>query len=93
MQTTGQKQTRVRAGYADCDTYGAQSPNYAACATGALDAPDHMPQGSVRVHNTGRPYPTPSSAHRDWQTPEAMPQGAMHDGPETAATVRHWGNS
>ena len=77
-QMTGSKQTAVRYGYADYDTYG--SGNFAFAATGNLDAPDYIPQGSVRLHNTIKPNPSLSHAHRDWQG--WMPIGCGHDGPE-----------
>lgn len=83
---TGQKQVRARPGFSDYDSMG--SGNYAAAMTGNLDAPDYMPQGSVRLHSTARPNPAPSIACRDW---ENKPIGCPHDGPETAATVMNRG--
>ena len=80
------RQTLVRFGYSDFDTYGC---GYACAATGALDAPAFLPQGSVRLHNTGRPVPALSVGHREWDG--ALPLGASHDGPGTANTVKHWG--
>lgn len=77
------RQVLVRHGYSDFDTYG--NGNYACAATGSLDAPSAMPQGSVRLHDTGRPVPALSVGQRE------MYPGAQHDGPETAATVSHWG--
>lgn len=77
---TGEAQTLVRPGWADFDTYGR---GYWCAATGNLDAVDFMPQGSIRVHNTGRPNPVPSIAHRDWAA-GCMPRGTLHDGPEAA---------
>ena len=79
------RQALVRAGHSDYDTYGR---GYASAATGALDAPEWIPQGSVRLHSTGAPVPALSAGHRDWDG--ALPPGAAHDGPETAASVRHW---
>ena len=76
---TGGYQRSVRAGFADADTYGR---GFCAAAMGSLDAPDYMPQGSVRVHNTGRPNPKQSMAYRDWDY--CIPIGAPHDGPEPA---------
>lgn len=76
---TGTHQVLVRAGFADFDAYG--SDNYWSSATGNLDAPTYIPQGSVRIHNTARPCPQPSLAHRDWPN---MPLGEGHDGPEPA---------
>jgi hypothetical protein len=77
-QCTGSQPTLVRAGWSNYDTYG--NFNYAASATGALDAPCFMPQGSVRLHNTTIACPQLSLGHRDWDT-GAMPVGTCHDGP------------
>lgn len=76
---TGAKQVLVRYGYSDYDTYG--NENYACAATGNLDAPHFIPQGSVRLHNTAVACPTPSIGHRDWET-GCMAIGAAHDGPD-----------
>ena len=75
---TGQKQVLVRQGFSDYAAMG--SGNYACAATGNLDAPDFMPQGSIRTHSTIRPNPCQSVGHRDWET--GMPIGTSHDGPE-----------
>lgn len=83
---TGSKQVSVRADYSDYATYG--SGHYMFAATGNLDAPDFMPQGSVRLHCTGKPSPQQSIAHREWEY--GKPVGASHDGPETAQDVKHW---
>jgi hypothetical protein len=76
---TGSKATLVRRGYSNHDTYG--TGNLAFSATGALDAPDYSPQGSVRLHNTAVANPQMSLHNRDWDT-GAMPVGACHDGPD-----------
>ncbi len=78
---TGQAQTLVRYGWSDYDTYG--SHNYAAAATGNLDAPDLMPQGSTRVLTIGHTRPRPSYGHRDWEQPAAVRKHISHDGPES----------
>jgi len=78
-QMTGSKQVLVRYGYSDYDSYG--SHNYAMAATGNLDAPDYIPQGSVRLHNTIKQGPALSLAHRDAYA-GCKPVGAAHDGPE-----------
>ena len=80
-QMTGTKQILVRGGFSDFDTYG--SGNYWAAATGNLDAPDYIPQGSVRLHNTIKKHPQQSMAHREWDY--GRPAGCGHDGPESAA--------
>ena len=80
-EMTGSKQVLVRRGFSDYDTYG--SDNYWMAATGNLDAPDHIPQGSVRIHNTLRHCPQLSLAHRDHFS-GTKPIGAGHDGPEPA---------
>lgn len=69
----------VRAGFADYDDFGF---GLLFAAYGCLDAPDYMPQGSVRIHNTLKPRPTLSIAHRDWC--DVLPIGAPHDGAEPA---------
>jgi hypothetical protein len=78
-ETTGSTQVLVRDGYADCDTFGF---GFWKAATGNLDAPAHIPQGSVRLHNTLVQSPALSHAHRDWDG--YLPLGASHDGPEPA---------
>lgn len=78
---TGERQVRVRLGYTQYDDFGS---GFAFCAMGSLDAPDIMPQGSVRVHATIRPSPVQSIGYRDWATPSAMSPGASHDGPQPA---------
>jgi hypothetical protein len=75
---SGGKQVLVRAGFSEYDTYGF---GFYAAAMGNLDAPDFIPQGSVRLHNTGKPSPTESIAHRDG---DDRPLGCPHDGPEPA---------
>lgn len=77
-QRTGSKQVAVRADYSDYATYG--SGHYAFAATGNLDAPDYMAQGSVRVHNTIKLTPALSLSHREWEY--GRPIGCGHDGPE-----------
>lgn len=77
-QMTGNKQVTVRAGFSDWDTYG---NGFAFAAMGNLDAPDYIPQGSVRVHNTIRLNPQLSKMHRDYATGH-LPIGAGSDGPE-----------
>lgn len=77
-QTTGSQQVLVRAGFSDFDTYGS---GFLAAATGNMDAPDFMPQGSIRVHNTMRLNAQMSIAHRD-ELAGCKPVGAAHDGPE-----------
>lgn len=77
---TGTKQTRVRAGYSDYDTYGS---GYCMAATGNLDAPKWIPQGSVRLFAATKPTPMPSITSRDY--PQWMEPGDVHDGPESAA--------
>ena len=77
-QLTGSKQVEVRRGYSDEDTYG--QGNYCFAATGNLDAPDYIPQGSVRVHNTIKLNPQLSLAHRDYAA-NCMAVGCGHDGP------------
>lgn len=81
---TGQKQVLVRSGFSDYDTY---RSGYIMAATGNLDAPDYIPQGSVRLHCTGKPNPAQSMAHRD---DDNRPLGCGHDGSETAQNVTHW---
>ena len=76
---TGSKQVAVRRGFTDCDTY---SSGFFAAATGNLDAPDYIPHGSVRVHNTIRLNPQLSHGHRDTAA-GCRPIGAGHDGPES----------
>ena len=77
---TGSKQVLVRNGYDDYRTYG---DGYYAAATGNLDAPDYMAQGSVRIHNTMHPNPVASAGHRDWDSGH-MPLGYGHDGQKAA---------
>lgn len=84
---TGSKNVYVRSGYSDFAVYG--GGHYVCAATGNLDAPDYIPQGSIRLHNTGKPNPQQSFACRDEYAGMRNP-GAMHDGPETAANVSHW---
>jgi hypothetical protein len=84
FQVTGSKQILVRCGFSDYDTYG--SGNYAMAATGNLDAPDYIPQGSVRVHNTIKLNAQLSLAHRDWQFPQYK-VGCQHDGPESVPST------
>ena len=75
---TGSKQVSVRAGFADCDTY---RSGFVSAATGNLDAPQFIPQGSVRVHNTIKLNPQLSHCNRDWDT-GCKEIGAGHDGAE-----------
>ena len=72
-----------RAGYSDCASFG---EGFVARDTwsGCLDAPDFMPQGSVRIHNTMRHCPQLSMANRDALAGCAKP-GTGYDGPESAA--------
>jgi len=70
---TGTKQVLVRYGFSDFDTYG--NGNYAAAATGNLDAPDFIPQGSVYSPHTVKPQAWQTVAHRDG---ENRPIGAIH---------------
>lgn len=79
LPTTGMRRNLVRPGFSDYDTYG--SDNLAAAATGSLDAPDLIPQGSVRLNNTMVLNPQLSIGHRDWNSRHFAP-GAPHDGPE-----------
>jgi len=81
-QLTGSKQVLVRGGFSDHETY---RDGYYMAATGNLDAPDYMPQGSVRVHDTMKPCPTQSTAHREWDY--GLPLGVCHVGPEAAPNV------
>ncbi len=74
----GARPVLVRPGFSDFCTYG---EGYAMAATGALDAPTYMPQGSVRLHATMKPCPSPSIAHREG---DARPAGCPHDGPQPA---------
>jgi hypothetical protein len=78
-QVTGSKQVLVRAAFSDYATYG--DGNFAFAATGNLDAPDFIPQGSVRVHNTLKLNAQLSLAHRD-EYAGCKPAGCQHDGPE-----------
>lgn len=69
----------ARVGFTDHDAFGAgfvAAQTYAGC----LDAPDWMPQGSARVHNTLRHYPVLSIALRD--EPQYRRVGIGCDGPE-----------
>ena len=75
-EITGSKQVHVRAGYSDSDTY---REGYCCAATGNLDAPDYIPHGSVRIHNTMVRCPQQSHGHRDM---DQRPIGCGHDGPE-----------
>lgn len=77
-ELTRSHQVLVRKGFSDCDTFGT---GYAFAATGNLDAPSYIPQGSVRLHNTMKPNPQQSLAHRDHYA-GCKPIGAGHDGPE-----------
>lgn len=70
------RQVLVRHGYSDFDTYG--NGHYAFAATGSLDAPSAIPQGSVRLSGTATPRPRLSVGQRE-PTP-----GAYNDGPESA---------
>ena len=65
---TGQKQVLVEYGFSDYETYGS---GYCCAATGNLDAPNYMPQGSWRE---GRA----TIAHRDGKD---RGPGEPHDGP------------
>lgn len=80
-QITGRRNVSVRNGFTDYDTYG--HGFMFATSEGNLDAPDYIPQGSIRQHNTGKPVAFISHAHRDWET-GCMPLGCGHDGPEPA---------
>jgi hypothetical protein len=77
------KINHVRACFADACTFGF---GFIACDTwsGCLDAPDYMPQGSVRVWNTMKHAPNLSVANRDYLAGCAA-IGVGSDGPETAA--------
>jgi len=76
-QTTGSYgATGIRRGFTECDDFG---HGFVARAFGSLDAPDYIPNGSVRIHNTLVRNPVLSQAHRDI---ENRPIGACHDGPE-----------
>ena len=85
-EVTGSKQVHVRRGFADCDTYG---EGYWAAATGNLDAPDFMPQGSVHLFRSMVPNPVISHAHRDWNTGH-MPIGTYHAGPGSHSDAAQW---
>jgi len=76
-QRTGSKQVSVRSGFSDYDTY---REGFCMAATGNLDAPDYIPQGSVRVHNTIKLNAQLSLMHREWEY--GLPVGCGHDGPE-----------
>ncbi len=71
---TGMVRVVVRFGFTDYDTYG--SDNLACAVGGIIDAPDYMPQGSVKCFNSAKPHPEMSIAHRDG---ENRPVGACHD--------------
>ena len=75
----------ARVGFTDYDTF---RFGYIARDTwsGNLDAPDFMPQGSVRVWNTLKHAPGLALAHRDELAGCKRP-GWQHDGPE-APTIR-----
>jgi len=77
LQSTGESQTTVRPGFSDYDTYG---HGYYCAATGSLDAPSWIPQGSVRVSNTMRHAPHLSVQLRDY--PHWSRPGYGSDGPE-----------
>lgn len=74
QQTTGSKQVTVRNGYSDFDTFG--NDNYAFAATGNMDAPDFIPNGSVISRNTIKQSPRLSMAHRDG---DSRPVGSVND--------------
>jgi len=62
----------ARSGFTDCDAFG-----FGLVArdtwTGCLDAPDYIPQGSVRVWNTIKHSPNLSLANRDAMAGHAYP--------------------
>jgi hypothetical protein len=75
-QMTGSRRVPVRPGFSEFEAYG---EGLACVALGCLDAPDLIPQGSVRLHNTPILAPSLSIGHRDG---DDRPLGAPHDGPE-----------
>lgn len=75
---TGSQVILVRHGYSEADAFGS---GLARAAYGPLDAPDLMPQGSMRSLTSIKPRSAPSVGHRDG---EGRPLGEWHDGPESA---------
>lgn len=75
FHTLHAKRVLVRHGFSDYDTYGSGT---CCAATGTIDAPDYIPQGSVRKHDTTVPCHAQSIGHRDQQD---RPMGDPHDGP------------
>ncbi len=54
--------TMIRAGFADCDEFG---NGFVSRVFGSLDAPDFMPQGSMKESGTSKRYARQSVAFRD----------------------------
>lgn len=71
---TGSARVLVRSGYSDFDSYG--NGNLYHAVGGIIDAPDYMPQGSVRSEYRGYRQ---SLAHRDGEQ-RARRWGHVHDG-------------
>lgn len=82
-QTTGSQQSPARNGFTECDDFGS---GFVFATYGNLDAPDYIPQGSVRVHNTIKLNPQLSLAHRDTAA-GCRPLGVGHDGPESVPST------